>query len=425
MVKPLTENGKPPKLNKRANGRVTLTRQYELITPLFGGGVEANVVDEGNPIKGTAVRGHLRFWWRATRGGQFGKDGLKQMKAREDEIFGAAATDENGKKRPLPLQIAIRIDKKSKQEYEKDQDYPFIHVRGNSKPNPKSITPAYAAFPLQRTSEEIRNGKNCRAVQKNIAFVLDMNFHNDYQEDMEMALWAWETFGGIGARTRRGFGALHCTVAEENGKSTPLSSFSCNNVATRKEIKARLKEVTGTWPKGVPHLSRTMLLEVLQVDGNAEDAWTLLIRALQTFRQSREGNEYGPTHWPEANAVRNAAKEIASSKSPDIGAKFPRAQLGLPILFHFPLEGNVDDAILSSATKERMASRLILRPISCGHDGAMGLVVALAGPMLPKGGVVLNENPVDYKLSPSEASKIIPLNGEPSVMKAFFNYIRS
>ncbi len=429
MIKPLLD-GKPPKPKKKANGRVTLTRQYELITPLFGGGVEANVVDVENPIKGTAVRGQLRFWWRATRGGQFGKDGLKAMKAREDEIFGAAATDKDGEKRPLPLQIAVRIDKKNKQEYERDLDYPFIHVRGNSKPNPKSITPAYAAFPLQRTKEEIRDGETRRTVQKNIAFTLDVNFHTDYREDIEMALWAWETFGGIGARTRRGFGALHCTAAKENGKSKPLPPTMCDAAAIKKEIKKRLKKVDGQWPRNVPHLSPKMPLEIVPTNGDAESVWNWLIKALQAFRQSRVGGKHGATHWPEANAVRRAAGKPISSKSPDMEAKFPRAQLGLPILFHFPQDSSLD-ATLSGATKERMASRLILRPLACGYGSAVGLSASLIGPIIPEGGLALDESPVvdgtkiDHRLSISEANKIVPLDGTPSLIKAFFEYIRS
>ncbi len=425
MVKPLIE-GKPPILKKRANGRITLTRQYELITPLFGGGSEANVVDVDNPIKGTAVRGHLRFWWRATRGGRFDGD-LKKMKACEDEIFGMATMDDEDGKRQLPVQIAIHIDRKG------EPDKPFINnlQQFRSDPNEDSIVHPYVAFPLQLTKEEIRDGKQPHTVQKNIAFTLDVNFHTGYQEDVEMALWAWETFGGIGARTRRGFGSLHCTAVKENGKSKPFTSPPCNMTAIKKDIKEQLKKVTGKWPKGVPHLSSKMFLEVMKTNGDAEDAWNLLIRALQSFRQSREGNDYGPTHWPEANAIRVAAGETKSAKSPDIGTKFPRAQLGLPILFHFPLEPNLDDATLSGATKERMASRLILRPLICGSNGAVGLAIALAGSIIPDGGLALNGNreingkEISHKLSASEASKIVPLDGTASLITAFFNYIRS
>ncbi|MHB1621499.1 MAG: type III-B CRISPR module RAMP protein Cmr1 [Sulfuricella sp.] len=36
----------------------------KLVTPMYGGGVEAGKVDEKMPIRATAIRGQLRFWWR-------------------------------------------------------------------------------------------------------------------------------------------------------------------------------------------------------------------------------------------------------------------------------------------------------------------------------------------------------------------------
>ena len=36
----------------------------ELITPIYGGGIQAAVPDVLMPIRATAIRGQLRFWWR-------------------------------------------------------------------------------------------------------------------------------------------------------------------------------------------------------------------------------------------------------------------------------------------------------------------------------------------------------------------------
>ena len=47
-------------------------RTYTLLTPLFGGGVEPREADPVSVVRATAVRGHLRFWWRAVRGWRAG-----------------------------------------------------------------------------------------------------------------------------------------------------------------------------------------------------------------------------------------------------------------------------------------------------------------------------------------------------------------
>lgn len=421
MVKPLFD--KPPAIEKKETGRINLTRQYQLITPLFGGGVKANVVDITNPIRGTAVRGQLRFWWRATRGGQFGKDGLAAMKAREDEIWGSMATAKKGEKRPLAVQIAVRLDNLG------IPDTPFIHQRNKNnilKPvaNKQSVVPAYAAFSLQRSDEDIQAGKLPYTVQKDIAFTLNINLAEDHRQDVEIALWAWETFGGIGARTRRGFGSLQCIAQRENGKPKSLLETPCTAAEIKKAINQQLELITGEWPKDVTHVSSKLFFEIVEIKGDASSAWQVLIKELRDFRQSREGNEYGPTHWPEANAVRSAAGKNVSSKSPDLGDVFPRAQLGLPILFHFPQERDLEDATLTGMNKERMASSLILRPIICGQNQAFGLAICLNSPVIPDGGIALDGKSVMHTLTPDEAKKIVPLDGETSLMKAFFKHLR-
>src|SRR5262249_37663975 len=72
--------------------------RIELITPLFGGGVEAGVNDPTMPIRGTAIRGQLQFWWRATLGRMFQTS--VTMRQRQEEIFGSFEF-------PSPLEVIV------------------------------------------------------------------------------------------------------------------------------------------------------------------------------------------------------------------------------------------------------------------------------------------------------------------------------
>src|SRR5688572_2782128 len=84
--------GSPPALVAKADQkRVKQTREYRIITPLFGGGVRPGEADPVTTVRGSTVRGQLRFWWRAARGGHYGKS-LAAMKAAEDLLWGAAST---------------------------------------------------------------------------------------------------------------------------------------------------------------------------------------------------------------------------------------------------------------------------------------------------------------------------------------------
>ncbi|MCW4645216.1 type III-B CRISPR module RAMP protein Cmr1 [Bacillus safensis] len=57
-----------------------------LVTPMFGGGPQSNSIDQDRPIRESAIRGHLRFWWRATRGAVC--KNANELSKREAEIFG-------------------------------------------------------------------------------------------------------------------------------------------------------------------------------------------------------------------------------------------------------------------------------------------------------------------------------------------------
>src|SRR5690348_3068260 len=123
-------------------------RKYELITPLFGGGVEPGVNDEVTPISGKAIRGQLRFWWRATRG-QFGGDdeGLRKMKECEDLIWGAASTPD--KPRPSVVDIEVILGP-----YHKigNAEWPYV---SEHHPNENWAKLIYAAFPLQNDPHSV------------------------------------------------------------------------------------------------------------------------------------------------------------------------------------------------------------------------------------------------------------------------------
>ncbi|WP_201366950.1 type III-B CRISPR module RAMP protein Cmr1, partial [Dictyobacter formicarum] len=91
---------------------ITQIREYQMITPLFGGGVKAGENDSLTPIRGTAIRGQLRYWWRACRGGKPEFEGeLTRMKEAEDLIWGSAALTENQNHPKIQnvIQICVEI----------------------------------------------------------------------------------------------------------------------------------------------------------------------------------------------------------------------------------------------------------------------------------------------------------------------------
>lgn len=394
---------------------ITQIRKYKLITPLFGGGVEAGKPDENNLIRGAAVRGHLRFWWRATQGGRFNGD-LAAMKQAEDKLWGAAANKANNIG-PSKIHLFVSVSKKGQEEYAFDP----TNYRAD-----RNVAPDYAAFPLNPTQEERRRGEKVKPVRTGVEFTLKIGFPKNSKESVEAALWAWENFGGVGARTRRGFGALE------------LLSIGNKNV-TINDIKTHINDglekyvVSGTWPDGVPYLT----VNNYRI---CNMTWHQIIGNYKRFRQSRnQGNDPrrpGRSHWPEADAIRKLTsrsnpRHAKPIHNPRID-KFPRGVLGLPIIFHFQdtRAGNPEDTTLQGRSHERLASPLILRPLPY-NQGSIALKLQMVGTPLPLApqNLVLKDNSqatlatVDWQLNSAEARQIRPLNGNTDVIDAFLKFL--
>lgn len=413
-----------PDLSRRQAGGqttqlITCTRQYALITPLFGGGVEPGVADPVTVIRGSGIRGHLRFWWRACRGGQFGGI-LNQMKAAEDDLWGAASTAAS----PCPSRVEVGIV-----ETERGTDETPYTSRTRTADEWRNL--AYAAFPLAPDE-----GRPARVAWHGVKFRMSITYPLCVQREVEAALWAWETFGGLGARTRRGFGALQ--LVSVNG--TPVALPLVNDAGTIIRSGLLNHVLPGPWPPNVSYLDCMWNGKITAPQTKAYEAWKFLIRKLKAFRQEPLGRtppsgippHPGRSQWPEPDAIRRLflpGRVPKHTPLPTMPNKFPRAAFGLPIIFKF----KSDDEAAGDPTKttlegqlpdrKRFASPLILRPLACSGGQAVGLAVILQGSSLPL--LVLKDAPgnptVNATLTLTEASAISPLGGNVNVLQAFLN----
>ncbi|WP_165774533.1 type III-B CRISPR module RAMP protein Cmr1 [Candidatus Viridilinea mediisalina] len=440
----------PPELTLREDmNRSVQTRAYRLLTPLFGGSVQPGQPDQHAAVRGSSVRGQLRFWWRATRGGYYQGD-LARMKAAESLLWGAASSLRHKTGRSLVDVVVIN----------QPGAHPFTPVNRSNQPirppltigHPSSID-SYAAFPL--------NDKPDTFVLDHVAFHLQLTlpvrwedeassalFAGTPSDELAAALWAWETFGGIGARTRRGFGALHCLQVD--GVACPLP----NDVRTLKAwLNRQLAQhvVAGVWPEHVPHLAQHLRFHVGTRHNEALSAWRELIGKLKDFRQQRPVNRVerrgrivpqpGRNHWPEQDEVREITGRRSRRHQDVISTvrKFPRAAFGLPLLIQYKKEDQKDGdprgdnkvvgRLRDGTNVERLASPLILRPLLV-NNGAVGLAAILEGVDMPDQ-LLLNyergSQVVEWQLTAEEAAMLTNHRGQPilgnetDVVQAFLN----
>jgi CRISPR-associated protein Cmr1 len=416
-----------PDLSKK-NGEAIIreTREYELITPLFGGGVETKKADEISVIRATEIRGHLRFWWRATRGGQFST--IEELKKHEDAIFGS--TERNS-----ALQIEVVLDVDYEKRKENNDKITRIAYKKGKRPDGKPKIEAsevvrdfqYVAFPLQPESGDPIGWMSeiCVSVKLKLAISYPKEF-KIYKKDgegnikvekkfdssieIQSALWAWGIFGGIGARTRRGFGALKLSKKNEVPQADEI-------FVSQEKLREQAGEYIygGKAPKGVSYLNKNLRFVVIDRNIGATEIWKELVGQYKDFRQQRKtkpktdfngkvvkdsnGNiVYVPcrSEWNEPEYIRELTNQrlLKHGKIARLQIeKFPRAAFGMPIEFKFkrddtwekdrrninPDASNVDPrkTSLTPTGFERFASPLILRPIACANNKAVGIALLL------------------------------------------------
>lgn len=381
---------------------------YRFLTPVFGGGVRVDGQhkprDAVTPVRVPSLRGQLRFWWRACN--PRGCLNSETLREREEAVFGSTT-------KPSALGISVARAPEPARDVHVFKDR-FAVVDGR-------LGRAYAAFPLRAPNQGIEHG----VLHEHPGdWTIAVSYPGTIAGEVEAAFWAWAHFGGLGGRTRRGFGA----VAEVGRSRGELATID----AGWERFVSGVEGVDVGWP----HLPAFGARRLRKKSGgwNGAEAQEYLLELLRRLRQGdigrrREaddvpGRHPGRSYWPEPDAIR----KLTELRSPDHTKPvtqldaFPRAAFGLPLIFHFKDRRDPMDTTLKplvgSTVKGRLASPLILRPHRAPDGSIEALALALEHP--PPTGLVLVENqrkkgpyPVTWKLTTSEAVNL-GLGGRPS-----------
>ncbi|MCY4638524.1 MAG: type III-B CRISPR module RAMP protein Cmr1 [Acidobacteria bacterium] len=328
-------------------GLAPVTAHCTLVTPMYGGGVKPGEVDREMPIRPSTVRGQLRFWWRLRYGG--GRPSRAVFRD-ESELWGGISGDKPQASR-VALQVrAAPIESSQLIKSRERRDFPAYSLILDKDDVPDVLAPGYEFDLTLRFDRQTKPAQRTQVVE---------------------ALRWWASFGGVGARTRRGLGAV--AVTSDVADVKPVS---------REEVAERGGELS------------------LQPRAEPITAWKRAVEALRDFRQGpgvgrnpgSRPNRPGRSRWPESDAIRRLTGQWTPRHEPrhPVEDLYPRAAFGLPMVFHFkdrddPKGPNdkgptlVPKAPEGSSAKDpdRMASPLILRPY---FDGAGYCPLALLLP---------------------------------------------
>ncbi|GJL72541.1 MAG: type III-B CRISPR module RAMP protein Cmr1 [Nitrosomonas sp.] len=342
------------------------------ITPISGGGVETGVPDRDLPIRATAIRGQLRYWWRflvSHRKENPVKD-HKKLLEQERALWGGIGD----KNRGFASKLIVRVRNVPTTRTEPCYKYTPNGTKDNGKPKYKEDflhnIPPYALFsgkgkkPCDRSTPPKPEEIPVEVILNGLKFTFEVSSLGDKLTDtewntvLEAVRW-WANFGGIGARTRRGLGSVAIEGIEPL-TDQDVEVFGC-----------KLKKLGET--------------------SDAVEAWNRCITKLQSFRQGKDigrrsgsGKKLGRSYWPEADSIRLITGKNANGKHHPINTSgtFPRAAFGLPIIFDFnvpPPVGEPPKTELSSASEnyERMASPLFLKAQYIGEKRFLPIALCL------------------------------------------------
>ncbi|NUQ70600.1 MAG: type III-B CRISPR module RAMP protein Cmr1 [Chthonomonadales bacterium] len=376
---------------------------------MFGGGYETRCVDPLMPIRPAAIRGHLRFWWRATAGAQYTTPGA--LFDAEEAIWGSM--EKPGKVR-IGVEDVKYDDPVIWARFERNPRYPSKYKALATQLIPQ--WPRYALHPFQgrlkKPGFDIEIEPD-RALES-CAMVVKLHYApaHGLAIELENTINAWICLGGVGARTRRGCGSL---MAETGGLPDGGQRISASQ---------------GT---PVTLLSGTRYVLGAPMD-SAVSAWKTAVETYAAFRQMRYPGHPpmpGRSKWPEPDSIRRIENRPSYAHPPghSVQCGFPRADLGLPIVFHFKDQGDPDEHTLQAASQgaTRLASPVITKAIAMPNGKYRPLVAVLQAPHAWElGDLDLNGTPVIrawIELSPTDRAACDPLNGQ-DVRSAVLEYAR-
>jgi len=202
----------------------TLTATFRIVTPMFLSGADQTKAE----LRAASIKGALRFWWRALQWGEFAakQDPIGELQKAEAELFGSA----NGGQSKVLIRIAqgthrqpIPKDKVLKQKgdgwLEPKRDQSGIVGEG-ARYLGYGVMVAFFRQKKDRQTNRPIPGTESFAGQLTRPcypspiedFVVEFLCRNDSAaEQIQNAIIALGLFGGLGSKSRKGYGSLTLT----------------------------------------------------------------------------------------------------------------------------------------------------------------------------------------------------------------------
>lgn len=368
-----------------------------LLTPAFVAGADPRFVDAITPIRVPTLRGHWRWWLRTGLAGALDAS-LDPARAREAlwdteaRLFGTVHKQElqpDGRyqavaRRSLVTVLPPTMPPGGSAEVRLQREQAIERLRANRQSGLGYLGfgPLDAKFGRAEVLPASKPGETIT-----LRLRLDPRLSAAEVDALRASLWLWGNLGGLGARWRRGYGAvvLHSWMERQGGEWRGLGGDSALHAlslstrdaetweacgpllitgitAARKAFRRLAEELRLRGERAAPHPGLRTLAGVRSLRFLPRD-WPDPTQALdeagrqfRSFRSSLERGRTGRAPLPDYHEIKNT---IVTGQPP---RRVDRAAFGLPLPFFFR-SLNGAKAIVEPAGKDRLASPLLFRPL--------------------------------------------------------------
>lgn len=307
------------------------------VTPALIGSAESGRAE----WNGKAIRGQLRWWFRAVAGGAMHGNAAR-VRAVEREVFGGVddgGPGDNANNSALRVMVhaagALLADAKGYPPGRALDERELADLWGNSSEEVQrrlrldvgSSNPigylGYGPIEYDKNARGVVWKRGCIAPDHPLTLVLQWNSQVSVvaRNLFDRALWCWVNLGGIGARSRRGFGSLVAVDSDVGGDENAFRLGLAKSVGAASESFA-----SGTLAEWSHFTAESHVYRSKAVYGDWSEAMKVAGAWLIAFRR-----RYGRAD-DERTKVQNRDYQWLKSPPPPAGVP-DRAGFGLPLLF--------------------------------------------------------------------------------------------
>ena len=259
---------------------------YQVVTPLFCSGAD----QEHHPeLRLPSFKGVLRYWWRALAWSRYEGD-LKEIQYQEDTLFGSASGGQ--------ARVIMRLKGDAKERKTREKGLVLETADKKSVVGPGARYLGYGVMEaFGSRKKDTKDGQLTRPCLLPFQFTVCLRGRGLNEEDVGLlkdALITLGVLGGMGAKSRKGYGSLALTslqVDNEGPWQAPPSTNALN--ALRKEISRLQKTYQLNNLPEYTALSRKTRLVLVQGDDDVRDPLVLLDRIGRELVRYRSWGRHG------------------------------------------------------------------------------------------------------------------------------------